>query len=50
MKSVEQNISRFIDRESLIKNGDRVLLALSGGPDSVFLIHMLNLFAGPLGY
>ncbi len=41
MRSVEQNIIKFIDRESLIENRDKVLIALSGGPDSVFLLHFL---------
>ena len=41
MKSVEQYIIKFIDRESLIENEDRVLIALSGGPDSIFLLHFL---------
>jgi tRNA(Ile)-lysidine synthase len=42
MKSLEQNIAKFINRESLIENGDRVLAAFSGGPDSVFLLHFLH--------
>ena len=42
MKSVEQNIIKFIDRESLIARGDRVVIALSGGPDSIFLLHFFH--------
>jgi tRNA(Ile)-lysidine synthase len=42
MKSVEQNIIKFIDRESLIEIGDKVIVALSGGPDSIFLLHFFH--------
>jgi len=34
-------IRDFIRSRNLIKAGDRVLVALSGGPDSVFLLHVL---------
>ena len=42
IKNIEQNVIRFIDRKSLLSKGDRVLIALSGGADSVFLLHFLN--------
>lgn len=42
IKNIEQNVIRFIDRKSLLKKNDRVLIALSGGADSVFLLHFLN--------
>lgn len=39
MKKLEQKILNLIARENLISGGDRVLIALSGGPDSVFALH-----------
>ena len=41
MKKTEQKILRFIDDRKLIDKNDKVLIALSGGPDSVFLFHFL---------
>lgn len=41
MNRLEQNIIKFIDEKRLIKNGDKILIALSGGPDSVFLLNFL---------
>ena len=45
MKKTEQKVLRFIDEKNLIKKDDRILVALSGGPDSVFLLHFLNKFS-----
>lgn len=42
MKSTEQKVIRFINLHSLIKAGERILVALSGGPDSVFLLYFLR--------
>ncbi|MBN1384450.1 MAG: tRNA lysidine(34) synthetase TilS [Elusimicrobia bacterium] len=39
-----QKIKRFIDKYELIKKNDRLLVALSGGPDSVFLLTTLVRF------
>jgi tRNA(Ile)-lysidine synthase len=33
-----------------VSSGDRVLAALSGGPDSVALFHLLHASSGPLGF
>lgn len=41
MNKLDQNILRFIDEKKLIKIGDKILVALSGGPDSVFLLYFL---------
>ena len=44
MKRTEQKILRFIEQYNLIKKGDKILVALSGGPDSVLVLHFLNKF------
>ncbi len=40
-KTVEQKVLKFIDENHLISKGDKILIALSGGADSVFLISFL---------
>ena len=44
IKDIEQKVIRFIDEKKLIDKNDRILIALSGGPDSVFLLHFLKKF------
>ena len=44
MKTIEQKVLKFIDRHSLVSAGDRVLVALSGGPDSIFALYFLHKF------
>lgn len=44
MKATEQKVLRFIKENNLISESDKVLIALSGGPDSVFLLHFFNKF------
>ena len=44
ISKVEQKVIKFIDEKNLIEKKDRILIALSGGPDSVFLLHFLNKF------
>jgi tRNA(Ile)-lysidine synthase len=44
MKVIEQKVLRFIKENNLILSGDKTLIALSGGPDSIFLLHFLNKF------
>ncbi|MBU2495922.1 MAG: tRNA lysidine(34) synthetase TilS [Candidatus Omnitrophota bacterium] len=39
---IQNKILEYVTEHSLIKKGDRVLLALSGGPDSVCLFHLLR--------
>ncbi|HEX9251573.1 MAG TPA: tRNA lysidine(34) synthetase TilS, partial [Ignavibacteriaceae bacterium] len=42
MNAIEQKIIRFIKENKLLSDGEKILVALSGGPDSVFLLHILN--------
>ena len=42
MDNVVDRVTKTIDENRLLKRGDSVLIALSGGPDSVALLHLLN--------
>jgi len=48
-KTIEQKVINFIDENLLIENGDKILIALSGGGDSVFLLHFLKKFSKRFG-
>ncbi|MBI9070671.1 MAG: tRNA lysidine(34) synthetase TilS [Melioribacteraceae bacterium] len=41
MKTTEQKVLKFIDRLKLINENDKLLVAFSGGPDSVFALKFL---------
>ncbi|MDV6378984.1 tRNA lysidine(34) synthetase TilS [Sporosarcina sp. GW1-11] len=41
MKKLQQDVLRFIDRQLMIPPGSRVLVACSGGVDSMALLHFL---------
>ncbi|MGB5288372.1 MAG: tRNA lysidine(34) synthetase TilS [Ignavibacteriaceae bacterium] len=49
IKTTEQKALKFIDENYLIEKGDKVLVALSGGADSVFLLHFLIKYKKRLG-
>lgn len=49
MKSTEQKVIKFIQNHSLINNDDKILVAFSGGPDSVFLLYFLKKFTKKFG-
>ena len=42
MKRVEQKVLKFVDQYKLIVFGDKILVAFSGGPDSVFALNFLK--------
>lgn len=39
--SLFARVDEFIDHHALIKENDHILIGLSGGPDSIFLLHVL---------
>ncbi len=41
MAPIEQRVSTYIQQNGLIKQGQKILVAVSGGPDSVCLLHLL---------
>lgn len=47
---VENKVIETVRREGLIEKGDRVIVALSGGPDSVCLIHILSKISKEYGF
>ncbi len=48
-KTTEQKALKFIDENNLINKGDKILVAFSGGADSVFLLHFLIKYKRRLG-
>lgn len=44
MKQIEQKIIRFISRNKLIDPGDKIIIAFSGGPDSVIGLYFFHTY------
>ncbi|MCM8778157.1 MAG: tRNA lysidine(34) synthetase TilS [Candidatus Omnitrophica bacterium] len=42
MAKILKEVRQFVEDRALVKNGDRVLIAVSGGPDSVFLFYFFQ--------
>jgi len=49
VSKIEQNIIQLISKQNLLDNGDKLLIALSGGPDSLFALHFFNKFKSKFG-
>ena len=39
---MKQKVLNTIKKYNLIENGDRIVIGVSGGPDSICLLHVLN--------
>jgi tRNA(Ile)-lysidine synthase len=48
--TLEKRVLQFIRRQELIKSGQKVLVAVSGGPDSVCLLNVLAKLRSDLGF
>ncbi len=46
---ISQVVSKYINQHKLFNQSDRVLVAVSGGPDSIFLAHVLHYLGYELG-
>ena len=45
--TLRERVLRTVRTHGLLRDGDRVVVALSGGPDSVALVHLLRELEGP---
>ena len=43
-KRIEEKIINFVKKYDLVKKNQKILVALSGGPDSVFALHFFQKF------
>lgn len=50
MDALMLEIKRYIEKNQLIRPGDGVVVGLSGGPDSVFLLYVLHTLQARIGF
>jgi len=48
-RSLQEKVAKTISKYSMIKHGDRVAVAVSGGKDSLSLLHIMNMLCGSHG-
>ncbi len=48
-RSLQEKVAKTISKYSMIKHGDRVAVAVSGGKDSLSLLHIMNMLCGKHG-
>ena len=42
MNRIEEEVLKTIHKYNLINANDKIVLGVSGGPDSLFMLHILN--------
>ena len=42
MNNIKEVVLKTINKEKLIQPGDKIVLAVSGGPDSICMLNVLN--------
>lgn len=47
--NIEKQFLKTIKKYNMVKEGDKVIVGVSGGPDSVCLLHLFNKFCGQMG-
>ncbi len=48
-RKIEKSVGDYVEKNRLIKTGEKILVAVSGGPDSIFLLHILNSYRKEFG-
>ncbi|TES91421.1 MAG: tRNA lysidine(34) synthetase TilS [Candidatus Cloacimonadota bacterium] len=48
VEEIEKKVLNYIEKNGLIEEGEKILVAVSGGPDSIFLLYLLNLYKSEL--
>ncbi|MCU7496024.1 MAG: tRNA lysidine(34) synthetase TilS [Ignavibacteria bacterium] len=49
IKTIEQKVIKFIEEHEILHKGEKLLIALSGGPDSVFALNFFHKYRSRFG-